>query len=92
MTSCDVLLKNMSLSILRPSVTSVGLHGLMMTVESPATSLECSSFVTAGHALRADDRLTWVQQVRAMHALYRLKESQFWSNRIAASTGNSKKL
>ena len=43
-------------------------------------------------SLRADDRLAWVQQVRAMHALYRVKESQFWSNRIAASSGNSKKL
>jgi hypothetical protein len=37
--------------------------------------------------LTAGDRLAWIQ-----HALYRTKENQFWTARIAASSGNSKML
>jgi hypothetical protein len=43
-------------------------------------------------SLRADDRLAWVQHVRVMHALYQTKENQYWSQRIAANSGNPKKL
>jgi len=42
--------------------------------------------------LRADDRLAWIRHVRAMHALYEQKQAQYWSDRIAANSGNSKKL
>jgi hypothetical protein len=42
--------------------------------------------------LRADDRLAWIRHVRAMHALYEQKQSQYWSDRIAANSGDSKKL
>jgi hypothetical protein len=42
--------------------------------------------------LRTDDRLAWTRQVREMHALYTLKESEYWSSCIEANSRNSKKL
>jgi len=40
----------------------------------------------------AKDRLAWIRQVCAMHALYQAKENRYWSDRIVANAGNSKKL
>ncbi|HSN24299.1 MAG TPA: hypothetical protein VLS45_09085 [Methylomicrobium sp.] len=42
--------------------------------------------------LTTGDRLAWIQQVHAMHDFYRVKENQFWTNRIAASSRNSATL
>lgn len=42
--------------------------------------------------LTADDRLTWIRQVRTMHALYEQKQNHYWSHRISEHSGDSKKL
>ena len=42
--------------------------------------------------LRTDDRLAWTRQVREMHALYTLKESEYWSSCIDAISSNTNEV
>jgi hypothetical protein len=59
---------------------------------SPWFDDECRKSRRYSRMLTAGDRLAWIQQVHAMHDFYRVKENQFWTARIAASSGNSARL
>jgi len=41
---------------------------------------------------KADDCLAWIRQVRAMHALYGKKQDRYWTKKVEAHAGDSKKL
>ena len=39
-----------------------------------------------------NDRILWINQVRASHELFKHKQNTFWENKIKDSSGNSRKL